>query len=425
MPETAVVSQPEAFPQRLERVHQETGVRVPGFIANLPTFTPQQTQAVAEKLNLLRDNHVFQSSTPNMSQSRKERMMQWKGLQFVRQHRYSPEQVLQLEQYDPPPSLNKRELFELFLNPPWNREEVLEAERQRILARNADILRLETDLLRKRGVEVPDLESLLDYCAWLLEYQQVNQRYQTYGWSFRQTPDMIYWDMMKHYSIIFQAISKTYDPLGDFEAYTTGDLTYSDLLQKWELMNMGEEDITYFSMAKKWGGGAKEKSGDPTDAGQLLTHTTGIKQLNSILAKNVMNSRVCFSQGRVVTSAGSLGLEDMTLFFDLRELRRIYSLRRVIEAEFEKELRCYESIDPRLALACIPVLDASYTDYHGSGQGNTAMGEEKITRWSEQYYQNGGMLTETEIADFRQGLKWVGKKVDVTYRDYRGFMEAR
>lgn len=66
MPETVVANQPETFPQRLERVHQETGVRVPGFIADLPTFTRQQTQAIAEKLNLLRDNHVFQSSDHKM-----------------------------------------------------------------------------------------------------------------------------------------------------------------------------------------------------------------------------------------------------------------------------------------------------------------------------------------------------------------------
>lgn len=407
MPETVVANQPETFPQRLERVHQETGVRVPGFIADLPTFTRQQTQAIAEKLNLLRDNHVFQSSDHKMSQSRKERMLQWEGLQFVRQHGYSPEQALRLEQYDPPPSLNKRELFELFLNPPWNREEILEAEQKRILARNADILQLETDLLKKRGIEVPSLESLMHYCAWLLEYQQVNQQYQAYGWSYRETPDMIYWDMMEHYSVIFRTINKMYDPLGDFEAYATGDLTYSDLLQKWELTNMGEDDITYFSMSEKWGGGAREKSDDPTDTGQLLTHTTGINQLNSILAENALKPRVCLSQGRVVSSAGSLGLEGMTLFFDLRELRQVYSLRGVNEAEFEKELRCYETIDPRLALTCIPVLDAFYRDYHGSGQGNTAMGEEKVSRWSEQYYLTGSVLTEAEIADFRQGLKWV------------------
>lgn len=53
MPETVVENLPETFQQRLERVHLETSVRVPGFIADLPTFTRQQTQAVAEKLNLL------------------------------------------------------------------------------------------------------------------------------------------------------------------------------------------------------------------------------------------------------------------------------------------------------------------------------------------------------------------------------------
>lgn len=385
-----------------ERIERETGVRVPSFISQWPAVEKKTAAELARSFNLVDE------------QWQDQRTLEKAGLLFCRDHNVGVDEAYKNAASWERTRPNVLNLFDRFLNPNWDRNQLAVSEAKRREKRDLDILRLETDLLKKRGIIIPNFSKLIEYCAWIPEITGTNQRRKEWGGK-SETADVVYWDLMDHYSQIIKGSRHAFDPLTDFELYLKGkkDICHWD---EWDLQNMGKEDITYYSMSMAWGGGARTISGEIDTSERLLTHSTSLNCARSIIESSYLYPRVCLSVGRVVSVREN---PEVTFIFDLKDLGKVYSVREYGESSHEKEVRCEEPVHIGFAIGCVPMSEELFPDTYGHYQGTTARGDKVIQRWEKHFLKTGKLWEEEEVARIRATAgKHKEEKESTTYLRY-------
>lgn len=369
----------------VERIEKETGVRVPLFVSRWPAIDREKTAKLAIDFDLVD------------KEWQEQRISERAGLLFCRDHGVDIDEAFKNAASWERTRPSALELFERFLNPCWEKNQLAASEAKRREKRDLDILHLETDLLRKRGVEIPEFSSLIEYCGWIPEATGINQKYRKWGWTNLHVADEVYWDLMEHYAQIIKGAKGAFAPLTDFEQYLKKekDITPWD---QWNLQNMGEEDITYYSMSVRRGGGARTRSGKIDSPERLVTHSTPLNSARSIVESSYFDPRVCLSVGRVVSGKT---FPEVTFIFDRQDLAKVYSIRKYGESSHENEVRCEEPIHVGFAISCVPLTRQLFPDYHGSSQGTIALGDETMQRWEKHYLTTGKLWDEKEIERIR------------------------
>lgn len=340
-------------------------------------------------------------------QARQEQFLAEVGLEYIREHNISSEADLEQMVSGSEPKL--MDLFNLFR--PENmsqRQQLALDENHRRKQRDQDILQTEKVLLSRRGIKVPNFVSLLDYCAWIPEATGVNPKVRQWGWDERHLHNGydVYWDLMDHYDQIMRKVGKSLNPQQDWMDYLDGKLDLIDS-DSWDLHNMGDEDVSYFSMSVRWGGGARTRPDRLDYPSRLLTHTTSWSSLKRIYKENYLNPRVCYSADRVIQV--NVRNNPITLIFDRQELEAAYVLRPYTEpgGSHEHEIRSNETNHIGFCIGMVPTTTRLFPDIQGAEAGTVARGEAVITRWSQQYEATGNLWTteqealiEKEIIDY-------------------------
>lgn len=384
-------------PLKVERIERETGIRVPLFISRWPAIDRERAASLAYEFDLI-DKEWLKQRYKRLDDKRARETAAIAGLLFCRNHRSNVDKAFEKAKEWEKTRPSSLELFERFLNPSWNKNQIAIEETRRRERRDLDILHLETDLLRKRGIEVPEFSTLLEYCGWVPESTGSNQKHRKWGWSDLHTAEEVYWDLMGHYAQIIKGARKAFDPLGDLELYLKGEKDITRW-EEWDLQNMGEEDISYYSMSVRWGGGARTRSSEINFPERLVTHSTSLNAARSIVEGSYLDPRVCLSAGRVVSVRSA---PEVTFIFDRQELGKVYSVRRYGEARHEKEVRIREQVHVGFAIGCVPTAPSFFSDYHGSGQGTTALGVESMQRWEKNFLKTGKLWSENEVEKIRE-----------------------
>lgn len=393
---------------RILEVEHQTGVYVPRFLVDLPPVDKGLAIRVAEAKTLpaigdLLNRFKHLGGPP---QDLLEKVKAESGLRYIRSTGLMSEMELLNTQEER--EYSSLELFEYFKNPKVKEHDFLtEQELKRRIARDDDILRMELALLRRRGIEAPQFDSLLEYCEWIPEGTGYNEKVRK--WSSRvnytQTAEQVYWDLMGFYEQIFRQAQTSFDPLKDWQDYINGylDLTHMD---SWHLQNVGREDISYFAMSVRWGGGARERPSLITYPGRLLTHSTSLKAANSIMRQKFLRPRICYSANRVVVGAG----DKVVFLFDRKRIADTYSIGSYTEpgGEHEHEVRSNEINHIGFCIGCVPASSLLFPDYQGRGEGTTSRGEEVIAKWSKRYVEEGRLWTTEEEQGIREVARSIG-----------------
>jgi len=377
---------------RIERIEAETGVRVPAFVSDWPAIEQELAADLALANGLInKDWLIYVYGKLDHEEARYSASQA--GLRFCRDHNVNVQEALRQAPTWERQRLSPTGLFIRYLQPDWDRGQLVSSEASRRARRDMDILHLETDLLRKRGVDVPELANLTDYCRWIIADMGVNEKYERWGREFREDGPMIYWDVMEHYSQIIKGARYSFDPLTDFESFLHGkkDLTP---FEAWDLQNLGEADITYYAMSESWGGGARTRTADITFPSRLLTHTTSLNAARSIIESSYLEPRVCLSSGRVVSVRSH---PEVTFIFDRQALAQLYSVREDGESTHENEVRSEELIHANMAIGCVPMSSALFPDTYGRSQGTQALGDLTLQRWEQNYLSTGSLWDQEEI----------------------------
>lgn len=381
--------------EKVARIEHETGMKVPGFIAELPAINPAAAADLSRReglipawrLERLGDNYKWIEDAHAKA-----------GLRLCRRLKISP-----LIQPDQLAELLRRpsalELFDRFKAPDIDRmRELARSETRRRELRDNDILAMEIGFLRRRGIEVPHFDTLLQYCEWLPEHMGINEQIRGWG-SEIQTARDIYWDLQKHYHQTILQARQSFDPLSDWEQYLKGELDITKYDQ-WYLQNMGKDDISYYSMSEHWGGGARTRPGTRAYTSALLTHSTSLGQAQDIVAEGYLEPRVCYSSGQLTVPHGN----QVVFIFPKDILTSTYSVEPYTEpgGGHEAEMRSNELNSINFAIACVPIVPELFPDQHGSGEGSIAMGQSTIARWEAEFRRSGTLWSSEEEAHIRE-----------------------
>ncbi len=382
--------------KEVRRIERETKVRVPSFVSRWPAIDREKAADLALANDLV-DKQWLVYRHGGLDNEHVRWFAARAGVLFCRNHDVNVEGALRNVTSWERARPSSLELFERFLHPRWNKIQLTASEVRRRKERDMDILHLEIDLLRLRGFEIPELPNLVDYCQWLLDSTGINEKYKRWGWTHRQDPQMVYWDLMGHYSQIIKGARSAFNPLTDFELYLKGRKDIQGW-EDWNLQNMGKDDITYYSMSVAWGGGARTKSSEIKYPERLVTHTTSLNAARSFAESSYLDPRVCLSTGRVVSVRS---YPEVTFIFDRVDLAKVYSIRQYGETEHEKEVRCQELVNIGFAIGCVPMSRTLFPDYHGGSQGTQSFGDATIQKWEERYLKTGLLLDAGEIEMIR------------------------
>lgn len=196
--------------QQAERIYRETGFPVPEFVYSLVPVNRAEAAKLAFDLGLV---------TYNPEQGdRSIYIAEFEGLALCRRFNISVEQARSLngKVYR---SKNAAELFEA-LPTAVSAEDASTSEQVRRQNIQNQLLSVETAILKRRKVPVPDITTLADYLGWVSEFVVLSRMH---------TVTEILWDFQEHYNqALFNSASRSFDPLADWEKYIKGEVDLKD-----------------------------------------------------------------------------------------------------------------------------------------------------------------------------------------------------
>lgn len=388
-----------------ERIREQYGVIVPSFVYKHPAIDPQEAAQLAIDLNIV-------GFDPSRGKDRYQFYAEKKGLYICRMFGVDINGAYNL-------SANKltlrtpAQLIDLFPSGK-NIDQVSAAEQQRREDYQAELLQLETDLLRKRGVKIPGYESLLEYCASIPESTGYLAEELSRNWGippYIPTPHQVLWDLQEHYSQFVQNALQVFDPLADWELYLKGEKVLASW-EGWNLQNLGDEGYDYFSMTSRWGRGTRIRASRVSYSDALLTHTTNLHAANEIIELGFLQRyRVNFSAGRIV---GNQDTDKIIFIFPREAIENNYLLFPYSEESIEKEIRSFEPISMDFCLAAVPASPDLFPDVQGKSTGRIVFGDRTLKRWGAHYLRTGKLWTDTE----KEKIRTITKNIPISRTRY-------
>lgn len=381
-----------------ERIREQYGVIVPSFVYRHPAIDPQEAAKLAINLNIV-------GFDPSRGKDRYQFNAEQRGLYLCRMFGVDIKGA-----YDLPSerlSLRQPTQFGDLFPSGKSVEETSAIERQRRETFHAELLQLEMDLLRRRGVTIPSYSNLLEYCADVPKRTGYIKKVKSRNWGippYIPTPKQVLWDLQEHYSQFVQNAMQVFNPLLDWELYLRGEkeLTGWD---GWNLQNLGDEGYDYFSMISRWGGGTRIKASRVDYSDVLITHATNLQAANEIIeAGFIQRYRVNFSAGRVV---GNQSPDTIVFIFPRAIVDNNYLLYPYSEESIERELRAHEPVSIDFCLAAIPASPELFSDIQGQSTGRIVFGERTLKRWGAHYLKTGKLWIDSEenqVRTIAQGI---------------------
>lgn len=381
-----------------------TPIHTPGFISRWPVIDQNGAADLAYQFNLV-ESWILKRYGGNIHSEGARSVAAKAGLRYCREHDVDLKTAFAKAEGWEKNKVSTMELFDSFLErPKENYSELAIKEGYRREKRDRDILQLEKDLLRKQGTPVPEFESLLEYCDWIAEGENANSKKRRWNWDISEldTSKDIYWDLMDHYSQLIENCRNSFDPSGDWYKYIKGELDITSF-KVWHLQNLGDEDISYYSMTKRWGGGARTRPNRIKYFGSLLTHSTSMDAARDIVTRRSLRPRVNYSVDLIV----SPGRNAVAFIFDREMLQKTYSLEPYTEpgGGHEREIRSYEENSINFAIGFLPVTEEIFFSKGRYSEGTTAMGRETMKLWSERYRRTGNLWSDEEIKTIKEIIK--------------------
>lgn len=395
-------------PDRAERIvsiEEKSGVRVPDFVKKVEPIDSAEAIKISKDFNLgYREDRDWYN--------------QILGIELCRRLETTPEKLYNLpKEIFATPTVS--EIVQRLSDRPLpNINERITQEKRIQEARNFDLLKLECDLLKKRGIEVPTFVTLEEYAEWIGEFDGSNSKYREWNgknYAF-QIPHAkaVIWDLLDHYKQFFEGARRSADPLSDWERHFSGVTPLTDF-DSWHVQNIGKEDISYYSMRQRWGRGTRTRPNHSSYDDELITHTTSVATAKDILLENKLNGgRNNFSAGRVVAS-GMKG-RYVTFVFPRKLIESTYNLQPYAEPMDynEREMRAYEPISLDFCIGVVPTVTEIFPDFHGHTTGNDLYGDATIKRWGEYFKTTGKLLSPDE----QRKIQEIANKIQIRKPSY-------
>src|SRR3989344_584356 len=325
----------------IERVQNETGVRIPSFISQWEPIDPEEAASVALELEL-GDIKLFQKRYGSPDDSRVRQASQEYGVKFCRNNSVTVAEAFALGKDAAHAAPSPLELFEQFLAIDHDQmRQISLKEIERRNKRDTEILYLETDLLRMKGIEVPEFDNLLEYCAWTTATHAKNSIWLDFDATeeeLQHDPTDVYWDLLGYYSDIMEAARNSCDPLRDWESHLRGEKNIKHYTE-WDLSdyeNSEDNEITHFGASALYDGMLGSQPSTDSPAGNLLTHTTDVENARPILARGSLTPRICYSVNNVVHPGyyyENGPLRHVTFIFNRKMLESTYSIKPLLFTE--------------------------------------------------------------------------------------------
>ena len=383
---------------QIKDFERRTQIPVPEFIRNVPVITP--TEAYDFAVSYLpvpdyTDEYKFLNATT--------------GLRDIREYGGTVEAA---QEWLTSPVINLVELSSNFERGVFNRDEIALHEKERRAKRDEQILTLEASLLRKNhGIEV-SAKSLTEYSEWIAELLKNPEDAKAY-----------YAHILGHYNPMTSALLRSFNPVKEWMDYFDGSY---DIGFHWNLNRSDKGNIDFYSSFVVDGQVQTFGSSSDMEESGLVTHTTTVYHLDNIWKGLKLGGsqigRVCFSDGRFTASSRGLSMstegkviweapEEVAFVFDKKTIQGTYTALPMVEplTGHENEVRTYEQVDPRLALALVPVTPELFPSFQGNAYGKMTVGAIEMKIMQVRYKETGELFSDAEKIIINQLLERIQK----------------
>ena len=113
------------------------------------------------------------------------------------------------------------------------------------------------------------------------------------------------------------------------------------------------------------------------------------------------------TEGKVIWEAP----EEVAFVFDKKTIQGTYTALPMVEplTGHENEVRTYEQVDPRLALALVPVTPELFPSFQGNAYGKMTVGAIEMKIMQERYKETGELFSDAEKIIINQLLERIQK----------------